>query len=567
MELRHIDLDRLCVSKANMRHGAKAPDVTDLIPSVRARGVLTPLLVRENGKKDRYEIVAGRRRYFASRAVKKESGTVPPLPCAVMEPGDDAAALEASFIENAARLDPDPMTQFETFSKLVREGRSVEDIAALFGLEERCVRKRLALGGLLPGVRNLFREEKLDVRSVQLLTMASQRKQREWLKLHRDPEAAAPTGNALKRWLLGGEDIETSAALFPLDAYKGRIVSDLFGERCYFADPEAFWTLLTEAIAEKRQAYLDEGWSDAVVLERGHPFCSWEYEPADKAEGGKVYIAILANGEVDCREGWLTQQEARKRRRKENGASPARQAEISQTMQTYLALHRHAVARYALVSAPDLALRLIAVHLLCGSALWRVDPEPQRCRSEAMADSLAAAPAQAAFAAERAALRAMLDLPESDEPLTGALYHRFGEGVLRVLALSGEEVSRVLTFLMAETLEAGSLASEAAGLLQEIDPATVPAPDEAFFDLLRGRALVNAVLRDLAGAETAQANAAEPIRVQKAIMKNCLNGKRRKQAKDWRPRYFAFPFESYTPDGGGQLEAASKAALEAVKPF
>ncbi|CAH2398183.1 hypothetical protein MES5069_190147 [Mesorhizobium escarrei] len=51
-----------------------------------------------------------------------------------MEAGEDADALEASLIENVARLDPDGVSQWETFSRLIREGRTVPEIAGTFGL-------------------------------------------------------------------------------------------------------------------------------------------------------------------------------------------------------------------------------------------------------------------------------------------------------------------------------------------------------------------------------------------------------------------------------------------------
>ena len=44
----------------------------------------------------------------------------------VMEAGDDASAIEASLIENIARLDPDEVNRCEAFTRLVREGRSVK---------------------------------------------------------------------------------------------------------------------------------------------------------------------------------------------------------------------------------------------------------------------------------------------------------------------------------------------------------------------------------------------------------------------------------------------------------
>ena len=97
MKLDHIALDRLSISRANMRSGKKPPDIADILPSVRARGVLVPLLVRQNGSAETFEIVAGRRRFCAAQVIANENGASDPLPCAIMEAGDDAAALEASL--------------------------------------------------------------------------------------------------------------------------------------------------------------------------------------------------------------------------------------------------------------------------------------------------------------------------------------------------------------------------------------------------------------------------------------------------------------------------------------
>ena len=57
MELMHIPLTELKIAKTNVRHGVKKADYKDLIPSIKERGILQPLLVRANG--EGYEIVAG----------------------------------------------------------------------------------------------------------------------------------------------------------------------------------------------------------------------------------------------------------------------------------------------------------------------------------------------------------------------------------------------------------------------------------------------------------------------------------------------------------------------------
>ena len=96
MELRHIDIAKLTVSAANMRSKGK-PDIANILPSVRARGILVPLMVRPNGSAETFEIVAGKRRFHAALAVAQENGgECEPLACAVLDDADDAAALEAS---------------------------------------------------------------------------------------------------------------------------------------------------------------------------------------------------------------------------------------------------------------------------------------------------------------------------------------------------------------------------------------------------------------------------------------------------------------------------------------
>ncbi|WP_292029345.1 ParB/RepB/Spo0J family partition protein [Mesorhizobium sp.] len=387
MQLAHIPIDRLNISALNMRHGKRAPDISDILPSVRARGVLVPLLVRPNGSPETFEIVAGRRRYFAAKSLADERGESDALPCAIMEDGDDADALEASLIENIARLDPDEVSQWETFSRLIREGRAIADIAATFGLTELQVKRVLALGELLPKIREAYRREEIDAETARYLTMASKAQQKDWLALYADPEQYAPRGFQLKQWLFGGQSISTKVALFAIEDYPGLIVSDLFGEDSYFADADLFWLKQNEAIAARRDAYLEAGWAQVNVLEPGQYFHSWDHEKTPKKKGGKVVITVSHRGEVECHEGWLSRKEARRARANEGGgeqeeqvAKPSR-PELTGPMQNYVDLHRHAAVRTALLDHPAIALRLMVAHAIAGSSLWQVRCEPPTRRS------------------------------------------------------------------------------------------------------------------------------------------------------------------------------------------
>ncbi len=556
MELRHIPFNRLSIAAVNMRHGRKPPDVSDILPSIKARGILVPLLVRPAGRA--YEIVAGRRRYYAAQKVRKERGRVAPLPCAVMAPGDDAAALEASLIENIHRLDPDAMAQYETFAKLTGEGRSVAQIAATFGLRDSVVRQRLALGNLVPAIRDAYRNDEIDDETLRYLTLASPSQQKDWLTLFQDSGSHAPRGYQLKQWLFGGQSISTKVAIFPLEQYSGQIVTDLFEEEGYFADADLFWELQNKAIAATRDGFAANGWP-VEVLEIGKGFHAWEHVKTPKKKGGRVYIAVSHHGEVDLHEGYLPLKEARRAAKtgtKEGnegaGSEPAAtgRAAMSKPLQNYLDLHRHAAVRLALIAQPRVAYRLLVAHALAASGHWQVKAEPQQARTESIAASLTESPAQQAFAAERAAVVALLAL--SDDPEAGVRSngddHRTAMVFARLLALSDKEVQRVAACAMAETLAAGSAAVEAAGVQLKVDPRAHWTPDAAFFDLIRDKATVNAMLADTAGKAVADANVAERGTTQKQIIRDCLAGTNgRAKVEGWLPGLLAFPFR----DGGG----------------
>ena len=91
MELHEIPLDHLTVARINARtHGATEP-LDTLAASIRAQGVLQPLLVRPVAGGDHFEIVAGQRRYLACRRIAQDA-PVEPLPCFVLAATDDASA-------------------------------------------------------------------------------------------------------------------------------------------------------------------------------------------------------------------------------------------------------------------------------------------------------------------------------------------------------------------------------------------------------------------------------------------------------------------------------------------
>lgn len=562
MELKHIEMAKLFVSPANMRAKGK-PDLSYILPSIRARGVLVPLIVRPAQNPERFEIVAGKRRYHAALAIAQESGEDEALPCAIMAAGDDAAALEASLIENFARLDPDEVTLWESFTRLVREGRSPEDIALTFGLTELQVKRTLALGNLLPRIRSLYRKGEIDAATVRHLTLASKARQREWLALLDDPEAYCPTRCQLKAWLFGGASIPVSAALFDVADYQGEIVSDLFGEERYFADGATFWAAQTATVEAKAESYREAGWSEVIVLPTGEAFHSWQHERCPKRKGGKVYIAVGSRGDVAIHEGYVSTKEARKREQGEAVAKPVR-PEISAPIQNYIDLHRHAAVRADLAGQPSIALRLMVAHAITGSSLWNVRIEAQRAHSDPIAESVEACPPEAVFDEKRRAVLALLGFDPETPTVAGGYDGEHGVAGLfvRLVELPDPAVLDILAIVMGETLEAGSALIELLGPMLGTDMAKVWTADDVLLDLIRDREVLQHVLAEVAGEDAASANEGATGKVKRHIIRDCLSGENgRAKVEGWVPRWMAFPPRSYTERGGvGTVTRAAKVA-------
>lgn len=576
MKLDFIPFDRLHRSPLNMRFGKKPADVTDILPSIRKRGVLVPLIVRPEPTEadpDGYGVVAGDRRFTAAAIVAGEiagGGEPEPMPCAIMEEGDDAAALEASMIENFARLDPSEVKRWESFTRLVREGRGIDDIATTFGLPELAVKRTLALGNLLPRIRNLYAAEEIDPGTVRTLTLATKRQQSDWLKLFDDPKAHAPRNANLKAWLTGGQAIKVEHALFDVEGAGLATLTDLFGDAPCFADAAEFWAAQNVAINGKREAYLADGWSEVVILPPSDHFASWEYEKRAKRKGGRVYIDLRGSGEVVIHEGYLSRADAKRAERaSQPAADKPKRPEVTSAQQTYIDMHRRAAVSATLTDHPGVALRLMLAFTMAGSPLWNVQPERGLARDDATQESVETCLAETRFDQRRRAVLALLGFPPdkptvmrsygSDDRLLVSIF-------LRLLDLPDPAVLDVVAVVMGETLGIGHVAVEAVGVTLGVDMAAYWKADPAFFDLLRDKEVLGAMVAEVAGQTVADANAKEKGAALKKIVADHLAGADgRTHVIGWVPRWMRFPAAAYTERGGvgsvraNALVAAAKA--------
>jgi ParB family chromosome partitioning protein len=561
MQSQNIQLKDLLVSPFNMRAEKKVPSLArmaqisaNIIPSVREKGILQDLIVRKNNAG--FEILAGRRRFYAAKVVEKERGAFEAIKCNVVESGDDANALELSLIENVAREDVDELTQYEVYTRLIVLGRTPAQIALGQGVTEHQVRQRLALANLLPQIRDLFREGELEAEDLQALTLATKTQQRSFLKLVAEQDA--PRGRTLKDWLFGGDAISTKTALFAVEFYTGEIRQDLFGEEAYFVDAKRFWTLQDKAIAAKRDEYLAAKWAEIVVMERGARWDNWNYAKAQKKDGARVYIAIAENGEVATHEGYLTHDELRraktKKEKTKKGEAAPDEAEqkpkspITAAMRNYLDLHRHAAVRLAVIARPADALRLMIAHAVAASGNWTVKPDSRRAHSTAIAESVEASDARKLFAAEAKSVAKLLapafksEEAEDDASVAGRGYQDdelTARVFARLLKLKDVDLARIAAFVMAETLASGSAVTDAVGAYAKVETRAHWTPDQTFFDLMRDRTSVNGMVAGLSGKKAADKLITAKLKDQKAALVTAA-------ASDaaWCPGWMAFPATS-----------------------
>jgi ParB family transcriptional regulator, chromosome partitioning protein len=124
-------------------------ELEELAASIRASGVLQPLLVRREG--DRYQLIAGERRLRASQLVGNTE-----VPVRVMALNDQEA-LEIALVENLQRADLNPVEEAEGYQRLMKEfGLTQEAVATRVGKSRPAVANALRLLSLAPRAKELL---------------------------------------------------------------------------------------------------------------------------------------------------------------------------------------------------------------------------------------------------------------------------------------------------------------------------------------------------------------------------------------------------------------------------
>ena len=180
-ELRKLPLDVLQRGRYQPRMDMRAESLAELANSIKAQGVVQPIVVRPlevtpgSGESQRYEIIAGERRWRAA-----QMAGLAEIP-AVIRHVPDQAAIAMALIENIQRENLNPLEEARALSRLVSEfGLTHQQAAEAVGRSRAGVTNLLRLLELPPELCELLEKRSLEMGHARaLLALAQPRQQSE----------------------------------------------------------------------------------------------------------------------------------------------------------------------------------------------------------------------------------------------------------------------------------------------------------------------------------------------------------------------------------------------------
>jgi ParB family transcriptional regulator, chromosome partitioning protein len=155
-EVRQLAIGQLRPNPLQPRKALDEEALAELVESIRARGVIQPLLVRPvPDEPDAFEIVVGERRYTAAGRAGLEA-----VPCLVRTL-DDRETFLLSVAENVAREDLNPLDEAAAYRRILDEGFAANqgEIAALVGVHRTRVNHKLRLLNLDERIQDHVRSQ------------------------------------------------------------------------------------------------------------------------------------------------------------------------------------------------------------------------------------------------------------------------------------------------------------------------------------------------------------------------------------------------------------------------
>lgn len=153
--IQEVPLGEIVPSPFQPRKAFSEEQLENLVESIRARGIIQPLIVRRVG--NRHELIAGERRW---RAAQKAGLAAAPV---IVRNAGDREVLELALVENLQRADLNPLEEAEGYQRLMDQfGLTQEDVAGRVGKKRATVANAVRLLGLPEEVRVFVRDGRIS---------------------------------------------------------------------------------------------------------------------------------------------------------------------------------------------------------------------------------------------------------------------------------------------------------------------------------------------------------------------------------------------------------------------
>lgn len=157
-----IALKQIMPSPLQPRIQFRPEQLTELVQSIRERGIIQPLIVRQTAGK--FELIAGERRWRAAQEVGLIEAP------AIIRKASDQEVLELALIENLQREDLNPIEEATAYARLSKEfGLTQEEISRRVGKSRASVANAVRLLDLDENVQSMLRQSRISVGHAKVL--------------------------------------------------------------------------------------------------------------------------------------------------------------------------------------------------------------------------------------------------------------------------------------------------------------------------------------------------------------------------------------------------------------
>ncbi|MCK4760280.1 MAG: ParB/RepB/Spo0J family partition protein, partial [Candidatus Aminicenantes bacterium] len=161
---KEIPLSKISSNPNNPRKNFSGPQFTELVESIRQKGVIEPIIVRSKaGKNTDYEVVAGDRRHRAACLVSKNQNVQSKIPAIIRELTDEEA-FDFMIIENLQREDLTPFEEAQSFKTYFeKKGKgSIPELATRIGKSAGYIRRKIAVLSLPADILKAWEKEEIS---------------------------------------------------------------------------------------------------------------------------------------------------------------------------------------------------------------------------------------------------------------------------------------------------------------------------------------------------------------------------------------------------------------------